>query len=94
MKTNTDEGLKKCKRCNGNGYVFQEPHTIYRCKSCAGVGEMDWVKNITRSFHPGEIPFIITLVKRWEADTGIEFFIVKTGDNWAFGEPIYKEILL
>jgi len=83
MEINTED----CKECNGRGYVFKKERTIYRCKSCCGFGEIDWVKKVTRSFDPREVPFMTTLVKRWEKETGYGFFIMSTGNDWAFGEP-------
>ena len=85
MKTN--EGYENCEECKGRGYIFQKEHTIYRCTSCRGFGELDWVEKVTQSFRSRGGPCMTLLLDRWKKDTKMEFYLVKATSEWIFGEP-------
>jgi len=86
MKIN-NRGYENCCGCGGKGYEFKKERVIHRCKNCKGIGKLDWVIKVTKYFELGEIPTMYDLVERWKKDNKLDFFIVRSRDNWAFGEP-------
>ena len=79
-----DINTEECEKCNGAGYIFSSSNIIWRCEICHGVGKLDWVEKVTKSFK-GRSPDIRELVKKWEKDHNRTFWIINCSDFWALG---------
>jgi len=84
MKTN--ESYENCKECNGRGYVIKHGIIINRCRTCYGLGKLDWATNVTKNLNEKCTPGMQELVDRWTKDREAEVFIIRWENNWALAE--------